>query len=361
VKSRRRITGVLLVFAALACADRDAKLGQDNDAELREEFRAACLSLSDQRVPGSKTTVKGRDGWFIHIGEVQYLNAPSFIGENAVHANPMAPPKYADPVPVIVDFHRQLQERGVELYFMPVPVRPIIYPESVLGPEPFAERETIPNLHQSLQELLSALRTSGVRVFDLTPTFLSHREHPQRGAVYVPSDTHWTPYGISLAAKILADEIKKMPWFEAVPKQKYRERWMTRKYRGLLYRDYEKASGTVLEPDPVRMRRIMLETEGGLEAFGLHHPQSPVIVIGDSNSIHWSRFNSGLPHSLAFELGFPVDVLSASGGGANESRLNLFRKIRTEPEYLEGKHVVIWCFSARAFTKTREGWIPIQL
>jgi len=247
------------------------------------------------------------------------------------------------------------------MYFMPVPVRPVIYPESVLGPEPFAQRDTIPNLHLPLQELLSALRESGVRVFDVTPTFLSQREHPKRGSVYCPSNTHWTPYGITLAAQILAAEIKEKPWFEATPKQKYRQGWSTRLHSGLLYRNYEKATGTVLEPDPVRMRRILLETEEGFKEFGLHHPASPVIVIGDSNSKTWSRFSSGLPHSLAFELGFPVDLLSAAGGGANTSRLNLARKIRAEPEYLEGKRVVIWCFSARAFTNTREGWIPIPL
>jgi alginate O-acetyltransferase complex protein AlgJ len=343
----------MLMLASLACADRDAKL--------REEFRAATSELVDQRVPGSKKTVVGRDGWLLTWGEVRYLRAGSYIGENALQANRHAPPEYADPVPVIVDFHRQLRARGIELYFMPVPVRPTVFPESVLGPEPFAQRDTIPNLHLPLQELLSVLRESGIQAIDVTPTFLSQREHPKRGSVFCRSDTHWTPYGITLAAKIVAAEIKEMPWFEAVPKQRYRQRWTTIMNKGLSYRDYENAYGTVLEPDPVRMRRIMLETEDGLKNFGLHHPGSPVIVIGDSNSTRWSKLKSGLPHSLAFELGFPVDVLAVRGGGATKTRLTLARKIRAEPEYLEGKRVVIWCFSARAFTNTREGWIPIPL
>jgi alginate O-acetyltransferase complex protein AlgJ len=299
--------------------------------------------------------------WPLWRWSISACRAPSFIGENATHANPKAPPKYADPVPVIVDFHRQLQERGIEMYFMPVPARPVIYPESVLGPEPFAHRKKIPNLHSSLQELLSVLRESGVRVFDVTPTFLSQREHPERGPVFCPSDTHWTPYGITLASKILAAEIKEMPWYGAVPKQRYRQRWTTKMHKGVLYHEYENASGSILEPDRVQMRRIMRETKKGLKNFGLHHPKSPVIVIGDSNATRWSKFRSGLPHSLAFELGFPVDVLSAAGGGANETRLNLVRKIRAEPEYLEGKRIVIWCFSARSFTNSRKGWIPIPL
>jgi alginate O-acetyltransferase complex protein AlgJ len=164
-----------------------------------------------------------------------------------------------------------------------------------------------------------------------------------------------------VAAKILAAEIKEKPWFEAVPKQRYRQRWITKTHNGLIYRKYEKATGTAPEPDPVPIRKIMLETEEGLKKFGLQNPESPVIVIGDSNTVRWANYSSGLAHSLAFELGFPVDVLSAAGGGANTSRLNLARKIRAEPEYLEGKRVVIWCFTARALTTTREGWIPIPL
>ena len=61
------------------------------------------------------------------------------------------------------------------------------------------------------------------------------------------------------------------------------------------------------------------------------------------------------------ELGFPVDMLSTSGGGANETRINLVRTIRSDPEYLEGKRLVIWCLSARTFTNARQGGIPVEI
>ena len=54
-------------------------------------------------------------------------------------------------------------------------------------------------------------------------------------------------------------------------------------------------------------------------------------------------------------------MMSTKGGGANKARLNLVRRVRSEPAYLESKRVVIWCFSARAFTTTRGGWIPFPL
>jgi hypothetical protein len=127
-----------------------------------------------------------------------------------------------------------------------------------------------------------------------------------------------------VAAKILAAEIKKSAWYESVPKKKFRQQWLTKPNKGPFYQEYEKAFGTELEPEALRMRRITIDTKKGKGGFGLRFPESPVIVIGDSNVTRWSRWRASL-------------------------------------EYFEGKRVVIWCLSARAFTNTREGWIPMPL
>ncbi len=343
-----------LVLAAFACGDRDAKL--------RDEFRMASIALVDQRVPGAKNCIRARDGWILHESELEYVNAGSFIGENATAANPNAPPEYADPIPAIVDFHRQLEARGIELYLLPVPVRPIIFPESVLGTEAFADREVVPNLQLSLQEAVSVLQERGVRVIDLTERFLKHREDPQRGPVFLPSETHWTPYGISLAAKRVAARIKERPWYESVFKHDFSQRWLTKMHKSLISRRCEQASGLERPRDPVQVRRVRLKTENGRMRIGLENPESPVIVMGDSNTNFWNRRDSSLPQILGFELGFPVDLISIAGGGANDARLNLMRRIRAEPEYLEDKRAIIWCFSARAFTNTPGGWrlLPID-
>ena len=348
---RYRLVAGALLLVAIACGDPDV--------QLREEYRLGSLALEDEHVEGSKNVVQARDGWILHKGEIRYLNAGSFTGENAPNANDYPATEYADPVPAIVDFHRQLEERGIDLFFVPVPVRPVIYPEAVLGPEPFAGREDVPNLHPHLQELLAALREQGVRVIDLTPRFLKRREDPKRGSVFYPSETHWTPYGITLAATRMAAEIKKRPWYDAVEKFEFSQHWYTKVRSGGLFRDLKRETGIDLEPESVQMRRIKLKTENGKKKIGIDYPQSPVIVIGDSNTIFWRNFDSGLPQILAFEIGFPVDVFSSIGGGANATRINLVRRIQSEPEYLDGKKAVIWCFTARAFTNARQGWIPM--
>jgi len=351
VKNQHRI-GVLMLALA-ACG------GEHHDVPLKAEYRKACSAMARQTIGGSEKLVLGRDGWLFVKSELDYLAAGNFTGEAAPSANPEAPPEYADPVPAIVDFNAQLEERGIELYFVPIPVRPAIYPEGVLGADRFTDSDAIPNFDKRIQRVLSVLRGSGVRVIDLTPRFLSLREHPEHGPVFSPSSTHWTPHGASLASRALAKEISARPWYEAVQKKEFRQRWSTEPYSGGTYKALEAATGESRQPEPISMRRILLKTPSGNRRLELSHPDSPVIVMGDSNTIWWKGSQSALPHQLAFDLGFEVDVLSTKGGGANETRLNLVRRARAEPEYLDGKKAVIWCFSARAFTNTREGWIPI--
>ncbi len=353
MKYGRGIITSALLASSFACGDPDA--------DLRNEFHEASLALAGQIDPDEPSAIAGREGWILHSGEVRYLTAKTYVGDDPQQFNDSSPPEYADPVPAIVGFHRQLQKRGVELYFVPVPERPVIFPESVLGREPFDHRETTPNLHPFQQEVVSVLREHGVRVIDLTQTLLSQRTSPKGRSVYYPSETHWTPYGLALAARELAAEIKKKPWFDDVPKHRFRQRWIWRDHRGEMFRDYKEETGIALDPDRVSIRRIWQITDEGRERLELQYPQSPVVVMGDSNTTFWGKLDSALPHHLAFELGFPVDMLSARGGGANETRINLIRQMRAEPDYLADKRLVIWCLSARTFTNARQGWVPIDM
>ena len=150
MRQPRAATIALLAIAALACGDPDAKLERD--------LRSASSVMADGRVANSKKIVEGREGWVLVARELRYLAKGSYVGNQAPVTNPTAPPEYADPIPAIVDFHQQLDERDIDLIVVPIPIRPAIYPEAVLGSEPFADRETIPDLDSHLRELVSGLR-----------------------------------------------------------------------------------------------------------------------------------------------------------------------------------------------------------
>ena len=65
---------------------------------------------------------------------------------------------------------------------------------------------------------------------------------------------------------------------------------------------------------------------------------------------------AGLPDHLAYQLGFPVDVVAVRGSGATPSRLNLYRR----RDNMKGKRVVVWCLSVREFTEG-QGWRPVPV
>ena len=80
--------------------------------------------------------------------------------------------------------------------------------------------------------------------------------------------------------------------------------------------------------------------------------------VGDDVQVHF-RIVEGERERIQLVRGTVMRL--RKGGGANVSRLNLIRKIRSEPEYLDGKRVVIWCLSARTFTNPKQSWIPVAI
>jgi alginate O-acetyltransferase complex protein AlgJ len=90
-------------------------------------------------------------------------------------------------------------------------------------------------------------------------------------------------------------------------------------------------------------------------------PNSPVLVMGDSHTLVFSEFlaqRAGLIDQLAAELGFAPDLIGTRGSGATAVRVSLFRKARGDAGYLARKKLVVWCFAAREFTETDQGWVP---
>ena len=62
--------------------------------------------------------------------------------------------------------------------------------------------------------------------------------------------------------------------------------------------------------------------------------------------------SSGFPENLAARIGFAPDVVGGMGSGATAPRISLFRRA----DNMAGKKIVIWCFTARDFTESLEGW-----
>jgi alginate O-acetyltransferase complex protein AlgJ len=331
-----------------------------NEANQTQVFLAACQSLLDQAPEKGRHTAAllGHENWVILVDELRYATSGQFWGDAALTTNPRVRPALVDPLPAIVGYQQLLAELGVELIVAPVPIRPAVYPESVVSGTAIAQN-ALPGIHRPQQEFFELLRASGIQVVDFTPLFVDNRFGPT-GPVFCPTESHWTGSGIVLAAHKLAGEITSKSWYTKVAKVEFSTEWKTKPHIGNLYRvNKDQLPKHVREPDQMAFR-VVREVARPDSSIELRNPDSPVILLGDSNTLFLSEDEASLAHQLAFELGFPVDLVAVKGGGATAARINLLRTLQGSPGYLDNKKTVIWVFAARSFTG-RDGWFQIPM
>ncbi len=355
----RRLPGLLVLAAGLALP----AVGSAGDVKaLEQEFKARCKAMMAEKLKGTGEDVLGQEGWVVLRSELAYAALGKFWGSEAAGVNPNVDPGIADPVPAIVDFNRQLKTRGIRMIFLPVPTRPVIYPESILGREKLKGFKGIPHLHSPQEEFYKVLRAQGVEVLDPTADFLAARDG-EHGGVFVPSESHWTGYGLSLVVDRLAKMLKDERWLKTTPKQELAiPGWSSLPWMGHIYKDIvEKAGQPPRVADTVWLPTVRLKVGDTTKRIDMRNPSSPVVIVGDSNTIWWKDYDASLSQQLAGRLGFRIDVLSTVGGGATNTRLNFVRTMHSSPGYVDNKKVVIWCFTARSFRGSAEGWRLVPL
>jgi alginate O-acetyltransferase complex protein AlgJ len=327
--------------------------------DLAGVIRKEAAALASEAERRGAITIGGRDGWLFFAPELRHVGAGPFWGPDAARVSRARQADWADPLPAILDFKRQLHDAGVELLLVPVPPKCIVYadmlPWTVSVPTPPPRLDPA---HQSLYELL---RSQGVTVVDLTEPFLANRSHPE-GPLYCRQDTHWSGTGCVLAAQAIADLVRRRPWIADIERQEFRREWYSTTIQGDLWRALQDGA---LPPEELRLRRILRDAAGGSASIE-PEPSSPVVLLGDSHNLVFQGGDdmhargSGLADQLALELGFPVELVGVRGSGATPARVNLLRRAQRDPDYWKRKRLVIWCFAAREFTES-DGWslVPI--
>jgi len=319
-------------------------------------------------LPSVGKVVVGRQGWILLVDELKYLvyNKPWLSNPGTLEDSP--PNTGVDPLSAILYFDRELKQRGINLIVVPVPVRPLVCPEAVISPQHFENYPRVPNLATWQQGFFDHLEMNGCRAVDLTPTFLEHRDS-DRGPVFLPTESHWTGYGMVVAGKEIAALVKQQEWYGTSDKRMVDREWMTVDHTGDLSERLARGlqGVEVVPPEikdvalgPVRMpvRRVTFNDQGRSVAIETRNPDSPVVVVGDSYVAFGAESGYGLGQQLADELGIAVDVLSTNAGGANDARMNLIRAAVADPTYLAGKKCVIWCFASRELVGVK--WFPLS-
>jgi alginate O-acetyltransferase complex protein AlgJ len=341
-----------------------------NIARRAGAFRTVCRRLAAEGDAKKRLVFEGHDGWLFLNKELRHIGHGRFWGVDAARNAKLKNP---DPLPAIVDVHGQLKKLGIELILAPVPPKAIVYADKVSK-----DASPLPPLDTVHQAFYAELRTQGVTVVDTTQILIGRRFVTLDAAnaaaadaarkVYCRQDSHFSAVGASLVAAALKAELAKRPWYKEGPKEKLAAYGRFVEIDGNLRRH--------VQGDPPAKEKLMVPVVKHTTGAGKlveDDPASPVLLMGDSHCLvfHVGTIGgedllakgAGLADHLALELGFAVDVCASMGSGATAARVELYRRSRRDPKYLQTKRVVIWCFAAREFTETDPiGWkkLPVQ-
>jgi len=322
-------------------------------SESQQKFLNELAAKSRSAQSENAAVIAGVDGWLFLSSDIRFLSAGQFWSADAAKVSRAHKPESADPIPAIVDFHDQLKKRGIDLLLMPVPPKAAIYPEKIVPDVDLHGETAAPYLARFYEEL----RKREINVVDLSPVFVQNRAN-EHGPVFCKTDTHWSGLGCVLAAQTIKDKIQEK--IAGQPRKDLAADWKDITIKGDLG-DLAGPNMKKPEPEKIAIRTI---SDKGTSAAITPAPDSPLLLIGDSHTLVFHDFlaeKSGLLDQLAYEVGFAPDLIGTRGSGSTSVRISLYRRARKDPGYLAKKKVIVWCFAAREFTESDQGWDKVPI
>lgn len=295
-------------------------------------------ALSGSFREGNRKTFIGRDGWLYLQAALDAMSGygPIDPEPDSVAKDPNREPWNA-PFGAIKTFAAQLQELGVPLVLVPIPVKPMIYPEGITG-----ATYTRPQQHRDAQAFYAELEAlPNVHLIDLSQGFFDLKTTTP---VFLKQDTHWTSSGMSFAAQSVAREVASLLGLptDALNKNPGTKAIEVKNIGDLAEQLNLPGDGTQwFLPETQIVQPVPDFTSD---------PTAGVTLLGDSftniysqKSLNWGEA-AGFAEHLAFKLGQPLDVIAINGQASTKVRSELTKRGKT---HLEKKKVVVWAIAAR--------------
>lgn len=290
--------------------------------------------------------VTGKDGWLFFKPGIHYITERADKVDTTQST-------WQDSLTAIIDFKHKLQARGIQLIALPVPGKASVYPNKLTS------RISQQALMTETKLLIQSLKENNIEVIDLHTLFQSKMNENNTAALnlYLMQDTHWTPEGMSLAAKHVAEKVVQLQWtqkgshrFEARPNQ-------IQRHGDILTMLELPALKKIYEPEIINCLQIY---DVEKQQYYRDDPESDVLILGDSFLRIYETdepLAAGFASHLAYALQKPVTSIVNDGGASTLVRQELNRK----PHLLKNKRVVIWEFVERDIRYGAEGWQKINL
>lgn len=294
-------------------------------------------------LPPKVKALAGQNGFLFYRNDLEYVSGGDLENQR----------KGKNPLPIIVEFKRLLDEQGVDFLFVPVPTKLEIYPEQ-LEPKLAAFSDQI--INPAFRKLLASLSNQGVEVVDLLPALLHEKPVAGREPLFQHQDTHWTDRGLRLAADLLAARVKKYPWYPELAKHK-------RSYE-LRETSFTRFGDLQSRLPETEQRKYTPETLLAHQVFAASKPydddpDSPLVLLGDSFTGVYELTDAehaGVSAHIAQGIGYPLDLITSYGGGPNVRQKLLRRGVQA----LGTKKLVIWMMTARDLYNYWEDWEPLS-
>ena len=292
---------------------------------------------------GNRKTRIGKEGWlYLQTGLDSITGyGPLKPEPDSVAKDPRRSPWHA-PLDAISTFAGQLDEFGVELILVPIPVKPMIYPEHL------GNATSGPVTHPDAAAFYSKINTlPNVEVIDLSEDFWELKETTR---VFLKQDTHWTPAGMAHAAEKISSRISSKPWH--TPGSGFTS----------ATREKRQSPGDLVEKLDIGTGGFVEETVKVTPVTGqVRDEKSPIVLLGDSFTniyadaigLDWGK-GAGFAEHLALKLGVPIDVIAINGGAASEVRQALAQR-KGSMTIMKKKKAVIWAIAARDLLLAESG------
>jgi hypothetical protein len=299
---------------------------------------------------GNEDAYCGRDGWLFYRKDIDSLTGPGFLepevlARRAVVGSELKAPPQPDPLKAIVDFRDQLAKRGIALIVMPAPVKPSIYPERHSARYQ-GRGGAVQN--PSFSAFVERLANAKIACFDPAPLLVQAKTATPDRPLYLQTDTHWTPAGMELTAKALADLARRTVELPPATNRFRATEQQVTNLGDVAQMLKFPPEWTVFAPETATVRQV---ADGG-------QPWQPdataeVLLLGDSFAnifslapMGWGE-SAGLAEHLSLALGLPVDAITRNDAGSYATRAMLANELQRGNDRLAGKKLVIWEFAAR--------------
>lgn len=229
---------------------------------------------------------------------------------------------------LIASVHKELQRRGIELQLVLLPAKARLYPEFLAEQQPSVQQQA---LYAQARQRMQALGLQGP---DLLAALQAGKA---REAVFLRTDTHWTPYGAAVVAQAVAEYLRRGGQWQGGELSYSTQVKGHETHKGdlLSYLPLEPYFAEMQPPaEKLEQHNTELSGEAGGDLFGDSTPQLALVGTSYSANAKWNFLGA-----LRQNLGSDLYNYAEDGHGPLVPMLRLLAKGEAETA---GLRLVLW-------------------